>query len=358
VACLSASLVGTSAGAGREVSGFSDGEWSLTYVAELEASGTLPSGSAFDGNGSYHGHGGFRVRGGTIVEGAFTGGGFISVFVDAGTGTSNGELAIVAEGTFGGAAGRPFLDGSFVMRGSFSIASDLISLTVPVSQTWTDQYPLDIYEATCEWVTGEWTAQIRNEGAAAAGISASGPAYFSAFRLTADEVEPFRADVEALVADVDAFFGIPLPADPAALDAWHNSLLDLLARAEHLIGAIPVLSECGGREAGAHFTSLLEAEIRSLLGRAVASFAGVGGTPAVRAALLADLASAGYRSGAIGTGSSWDDALELEADLQAAMDALLTEAIAAGDTAAIEAIEAYARSFAWDDIAARARGAA
>jgi hypothetical protein len=86
-------------------------------------------------------------------------------------------------------------------------------------------------------------------------------------------------------------------------------------------------------------------------------FSSVTGPPALRAALLADLVSAGYRSGTIGSGGTWEDAPELEARLQAAMDAVLTEAIAAGDAAAVAAIEAYARSFGWDDIEARARDA-
>jgi hypothetical protein len=356
---VSAGGAAPAAAGGSEVDGFSDGVWALYYNAALDGSGTLPSGSAFDGAGSYQGSGTFTVRGASVTDGTFTGHGIISVFVEAPTGTTAGELPIVAEGIVAGTARAPNMEGQFSARGSFNIMTDLISLTVPVSLAWEDRYPMDILIAECEWVTGEWTSQIRSEGAAATGISASGPASFSAFRLGAEvgEADPFLADVEDLLADVEAFRAMPVPGDPDGVLGWDIALLGLLDRAEVLLGGVPTLEECAGSESGDDFTTILTHAIGQLLRTELDGLATYGGTPAQRAQLLADLASAGYRTGAIGAGSTVEGAAALEADLIAAMDAVLTDAIAAGDGGTIATVEAYARSFGWSALAARAGSA-
>ena len=294
---------------------FTDGGWTLSYVADVQISGPFPGGSTGTGAGAVTGTGVFEVNGGG-VSGTHTGAGTAasSITVPGGQ-TGPAILNLALEGPVAGTIDRTVLQGDVRASGSVSVSTAGLVTTVPVDFDGAlgdgAGAPLTTFSVACDRVTGSWAVDLRGDGQPAAGLSVAGPASFVAIRTaqSADSAPAYTRQVTQLLADVDGFVE---RVGAAPLDV--NGLDAIAARAESLSSSLPEVDGCSRASRTSGYSTFLGVEVARLLAATRRQLAAVS-TPD-----LAYLVGLGYRTAAIGTGATWSGAVPLEHALRNELD--------------------------------------
>jgi hypothetical protein len=334
---------GADAAASRPPVAFADGTWTLSYVADVQVSGPFPDGSQGSGRGVLTGTGVFDVTGGGVA-GTHSAAGTAPSSVTVPGGLSGPAiLNLTVKGPVAGTADRAVLQGDVHASGSVSIGNGGLTTTVPLDFGGAlgdgAGAVLSTFSTSCDRTTGSWTVDLRGAGEApSVGLSVAGPATFVAIRGgDSSGVTPaYARQISQLLADTDAFADRigSAPLDTSALDT-------IVARSEALGASLPVVDECAtpARSRTTAYASPLGVEVARLLSAARAQLTHVSTGD------LAYLLALGYRTAAIGSGSTWSGAAPLERVLRTELDRRGSFAGATHDSATAALVTVARRQF-------------
>ena len=210
--------------------------------------------------------------------------------------------------------------------GSVSVSTPDLTMAVPVAFGGAlgdgNGAPLSTFSVQCDRITGTWTVDLRGSGRPATGASVAGPATFVAIRSDglSGATPEYATQVSQLLSDADGFVGRVGngPLDTAGLDA-------IAVRSEVLDASVPAVQECDGQRDARGYGTLIGVEVSRLLS------ATRGQVASLSTADLAYLLGLGYRTGAIGSGSTWSGATATERALHTELDRRFTAATLAHD---------------------------
>ena len=316
------------AGTTKPPAEFADGTWALSYLADVQIAGPFPGGTTGTGQGVVTGTGIFEVKGGG-VSGTHTGAGTATSAITVASGQSGpATLNLALNGPVAGTATRAVLQGDVRASGSVSVSTPDLTMAVPVAFGGAlgdgNGAPLSTFSVQCDRITGTWTVDLRGSGRPATGASVAGPATFVAIRSDglSGATPEYATQVSQLLSDADGFVGRVGngPLDTAGLDA-------IAVRSEVLDASVPAVQECDGQRDARGYGTLIGVEVSRLLSAARGQVA------SLSTADLAYLLGLGYRTGAIGSGSTWSGATATERALHTELDRRFTAATLAHDVA-------------------------
>ena len=254
-------------GPGVRTGVFTDGGWTLSYVADVQISGPFPGGSTGTGAGAVTGTGVFEVNGGG-VSGTHTGAGTASSSITVPGGqTGPAILNLALEGPVAGTTDRTVLQGDVRASGSVSVSTAGLATTVPVD-----------FDGALGDGAGRAAVDVlgrvrpghrqldrrpprRRAGARPACRSRDRPrSSRSAAGSPADSAPAYTRQVTQLLADVDGFVERvgTAPLDVTGLDA-------VVARAELLSSSLPVVDDCSRTDRTSGYSTFLGVEVARLL---------------------------------------------------------------------------------------------
>jgi hypothetical protein len=339
LALVLAGLVGTAlvpagtadAAGARPPVAFADGSWTLSYVADVQISGPFPDGSQGGGRGVLTGTGVFDVTGGGVA-GTHSAAGAVPSSVTVPNGLSGPAiLNLTVKGPVAGTADRAVLQGDVHASGSVSVGNGGLTTTVPLDFDGAlgdgAGAVLSTFSTSCDRTTGSWAVDLRGAGEApSVGLSVVGPATFVAIRGrdSSGATPEYARQISQLLADTDAFADrlSSAPLDTSAIGT-------IVARSEALGASLPVVDECStpSRRRTTAYSTALGVEVARVLAAARAQLTHIS------TADLAYLLALGYRTAAIGAGSTWSGAAPLERALRTELDRRGTVAAATHDGA-------------------------
>ncbi len=332
---------------------FAEGSWLLYFSARLD---TISIQSAANGASaaSVLGDGSFKVGHLGDATGTYKLEGTVAASTITRGASGEGDLALTAaEQPIVGANDEVSLSGQVTLSGTVHVTVGSFSVDTPINFAGpiggSGDAPLMVERSNCNQAWGDWTLAVK-ESSSAAGNDTTGRGYWYAYRivsLTTPEAMRFASDLSTFQTDVEQFSNAAVTA--ATFDV--SQLESLVARAEALAAEIPTLEACNGLSVGGFYTSIMAGLVRQLIATMVAE-----GTKVPTDALLS-LASAGYRSGAIGSGASDPMADDLESKLHDEIGDRLTTAISGHDIDTIIEIGTEAALNGWTDLSSRAAGA-
>lgn len=322
---------------------FADGAWTLSYLADVQVSGPFPDGSQGTGRGVLTGTGVFEVTGGGVAGTHSAAGTAASTVTVPGGLTGPATLNLTVKGPVAGTADHAVLQGDVHASGSVSVSTGGLTTTVPLDFDGSlgdgAGAPLSTFSSSCDRTTGSWAVDLRGAGETPTpGLSVEGPATFVAVRdgSSSGTTPVYARQISQLLADVDAYVDQvgTAPLDTLALDA-------VVARSDELSATLPVVDACatGVRRSTPAYATALGVEVARLLTAARAQLAHVS-TPD-----LAYLLGLGYRTAAIGSGTTWSGAAPLERALRTELDRRGTAAAAARDVATASLVTVARRQF-------------
>jgi hypothetical protein len=322
---------------------FPDGTWTLSYVADVQISGPFPDGSQGSGRGVLTGTGVFDVTGGGVA-GTHSADGTAPSSVTVPGGLSGPAiLNLTVTGPVAGTADRAVLQGDVHASGSVSVGNGALTTTVPLDFHGAlgdgAGAVLSTFSTSCDRTTGSWAVDLRGAGEApSVGLSVVGPATYVAIRGgdSSGATPEYARQISQLLADTDAFADriSSAPLDTSAIGT-------IVARSEALGASLPVVDECStpSRQRTTAYATSLGVEVARLLTTARAQLAHIDTGD------LAYLLALGYRTAAIGSGSTWSGAAPLERALRTELDRRGSFAAATHDSATAALVTVARRQF-------------
>lgn len=339
MSCLAAGGLSAGSSAAPGPKGFTDGAWTGQFV--WIASVQYP-----DATGKADAGGSFEVAfSGGVPDGTFD-------FLADGSGKTtdaSAQLFLSVGGTIGGNAELPYLVGTgAVVLGTAQAEGipDPIPFEFSLSADELDPFELDIRQAGCSYVSGDFAAQIAQTDAvvtSTGGSFSATTAKWSAFRsgsagATSEEQLTL---LHQLVGDGIA---LGLEIDTGSVDT--TALQSLIDRANHFASGIDRNTACGiGNDE--HFSTAIAGVMAELLSKMIAK------SELFTAEEFQSAIVAGIAAGVLGS-SAGSEGQQLTTELSDVLLVKLTDAIATADQAAMFAVALAAAAIGDSQLAQKA----
>jgi hypothetical protein len=345
LATVTAPPIGMVDSAASTTNAVADGSWNGSLVYDAQASWpevvALASASAsFD----------MVVSGGIVTGGAYE-------FSASGVGASDtiaGVLTFTGIGGMGGDATTPIIEPtSMSMTGTAFAQGIEVPISYSASGDQLTSTPLEIYQASCEEVSGSFVQQIAE---AVAGTGGTGSFFGNWFAIRfADPAAAGAPDTLQAYEDlIDEIIQLQNAVKNGnGLEPY--KLLQLADRAEQLMATAELNEECHNLAEGAGdvIFDASSVAVADLIHAALQS------SSSVSLQAMQNLVSLGLRTGVLqANAAEGTDAYDLDVELNADFDLRLTAALGPPvDTPAVQQIMLTALTMGWSSVAEKAAGA-